>query len=32
MKRRSAHLVMAENDHRLLAGAIAGLAEFHERQ
>ena len=24
--------VMAENDHRLLAGAIAGLAEFHERQ
>lgn len=24
--------VMEENDHRLLAGAIAGLAEFHERQ
>ena len=24
--------VMEESDHRLLAGAIAGLAEFHERQ
>lgn len=24
--------VLEENDHRLLAGAIAGLAEFHERQ
>ncbi len=24
--------IMAESDHRLLAGAIAGLAEFHERQ
>ena len=24
--------VVAENDHRLLAGTIAGLAEFHERQ
>lgn len=24
--------VVEENDHRLLAGAIAGLAEFHERQ
>jgi len=24
--------LMAENDHRLLASAIAGLAEFHERQ
>ena len=24
--------MMAESDHRMLAGAIAGLAEFHERQ
>ena len=24
--------VARENDHRLLAGAIAALAEFHERQ
>ena len=24
--------VTAENDHRLLAGAIAGLAEFHEKR
>lgn len=23
--------MMEENDHRLLAGAITGLAEFHER-
>ena len=23
--------LMTESDHRLLAGAIAGLAEFHER-
>ncbi len=24
--------LMGENDHRLLAGAIAGLAEFHDKQ
>jgi len=24
--------LMTESDHRLLAGAIAGLAEFHEKQ
>ena len=24
--------LMSENDHRLLAGAISGLAEFHEKQ
>ena len=24
--------IMAENDHRLLAGALNGLAEYHEQQ